>query len=144
MLFSIDGTFVVQLINFAVFFALVNLLFIRPVGKAIAARRHYIDSVIADYDQYAKQIGALRGAAEAKRAAARREADAKLAAARAEVAKEAEAINAQYAQRTTKIVAEAQATVQRELGHARESEDRIVSELAGDMLERAFATEGAK
>lgn len=142
MLFSVDGTFFVQLINFAIFFALVTVLFIKPVGRAIAERRHYIDSVIADFDTYTKQIQELRGTAEARRAAARREADALLAAKRADLAKEIEALNAEYAGRAGKIVDDAAATVQGEMSQARASEDRLVRELAGMMLERALTTDG--
>jgi F-type H+-transporting ATPase subunit b len=140
MLFSVDGTFFVQLINFAIFFALVSVLFIKPVGRAIAERRHYLDSVIGDYDTYTKQIHELRGAAEARRAAARREADALVAAKRAEMSKEVETLNAEYAGRAGRIVNEAIATVQAEMSQARASEDRLVRELAGKMLERALAT----
>jgi F-type H+-transporting ATPase subunit b len=144
MLFSVDGTFFVQLINFAIFFALVTVLFIKPVGRAIAERRRYIDSVIADYDGYAKQIHELQGAAEARRAAARREADALLASKRAELAKEVEALNAEYAGRAGALVEQALATVQGEMREARASEDRLVRELASEMLERALATDGAR
>lgn len=139
MLFTLDGTFVVQLINFAIFFALVSWLFIKPVGKAIAERRRYIDSVTADYDAYAEQVGELRGIAEARRAAARRDADAALAAARAQAAKEVEAINAEYAARSAAIIEEAQATVAREMTQARASEERLVRELAGEMVDRALS-----
>lgn len=142
MLFSVDGTFVVQLINFAIFFALVSWLFIKPVGRAIAERRRYIDSVTADYEAYAKQAGELHGAAEARRAAARREADAALAAARAQTAKDVEAVNADFTSRSAAIVAEAQATVAGELAQARASEDRLVRELSGEMVGRALAAGG--
>src|SRR5579875_2153658 len=122
MLFSLDGTFVVQLINFAIFFGLVTVLFIKPVGAAIAERRRYIDSVMADFDEYQRR----------------------LAAARAAIAKDVEAVNAEYAGRVARIIEEAQATVQREMAQARSAEDRLVRELAAEMLARTFAAGGVR
>ena len=42
MFLSLDGTLVVQLINFAIFFALLSVVFLRPVGRGDreAARVH--------------------------------------------------------------------------------------------------------
>ena len=139
MLFTIDGTFVVQLINFAIFFAVVNAIFIKPVGDAIAERRNYIDSLTADYDGYAELIAKMEAQAEAQRAAARRDADVLLTAARAAVAREVDAIGSDYAGRVARIVEQAHATVEHEVTRARSSEDRLVGELADDMLERALA-----
>lgn len=144
MLFSVNGTFVVQLINFAIFFALVNLLFIKPVGKAIAERRRYIDGLTSDYEAYTKQVNELHGQAEAKRAAARREADTRLAAARAETAKEIEAINADHAARANGAIEAAHATVGGEIAQARADEPRLVKSLADEMLARTFAPEGVR
>ena len=73
MFLSIDGTFIVQLINFAIFFAILNVVFMRPVSRAIVARREYINSVTNDYDRYQAETKALRTQAESIRAAARRE-----------------------------------------------------------------------
>ena len=51
--FSIDGrTLVVQLVNFAIFFVVLNFVFLRPVSAAIRKRREYINSLVTDYDQY--------------------------------------------------------------------------------------------
>lgn len=144
MLFSVDGTFVVQLINFAIFFALVNLLFIKPVGKAIAERRRYLDGLTSDYEDYTKQVNDLRAQAEAKRAAARREAEAKLATERAQTGKEVEAINVDHAARANKVIEAAHVTVDREIAEARAAEGRLVKELAGEMLARTFVAEGAR
>lgn len=144
MLFSIDGTFVVQLINFAIFFTLVNLLFIKPVGKAIAERRRYIDGLVNDYEGAAREVSELRAQAEAKRAAARRDAETQLGVARAEIAKAIEAVNAANASRASEVVAAAHAVVEGELAQAHAKEGRLVRELADEMLERAFATDGVR
>src|SRR5690242_19900482 len=107
MFLKLDGTFVVQLINFAIFFALLNVVFMRPVSKAIVKRREYINSVTNDYDRYQAEAVSLRTQAESIRAAARREAEAYMAKARAEASNEAAQISAEYGQRSAAIVEEA-------------------------------------
>ena len=69
---SIDGTLVVQLINFAIFFAVLSVVFLRPVATAIARRREYINSLVSDYDRYQANAHDLRAEADGIRAAARR------------------------------------------------------------------------
>jgi F-type H+-transporting ATPase subunit b len=143
MLFSVDGTFIVQLVNFAIFFALVNMLFIKPVSRAIEERRRYIDSLTADYDKYHEEITRLKGQAEAERAQARRDAEVALSAARTQIGREVETLNADYASRVARSVEAAHATVEQEMVKAKAEEPRLVRELSGEMLERAFATESA-
>ncbi|MGC1380730.1 MAG: ATP synthase F0 subunit B, partial [Candidatus Baltobacteraceae bacterium] len=62
---SIDGTLVVQLVNFAIFFAILNVVFLRPVAAAIRKRREYINSLVTDYDRYQAEARSLREQAEA-------------------------------------------------------------------------------
>ena len=64
MFLSLDGTLFVQLINFAIFFALLNVVFLRPVGRAIAKRRDYINGLVSDYDRYQDEAQNLREEAE--------------------------------------------------------------------------------
>src|ERR1700733_7531768 len=71
---SLDGTLVVQLVNFIVFLAILNVIFFKPVGAAIARRRAFIDGLRHDIEQYHVEAKSLRGQAEARRAAAAREA----------------------------------------------------------------------
>jgi F-type H+-transporting ATPase subunit b len=144
MLFSVDGTFIVQLVNFAIFFALVNMLFIKPVSRAIEERRRYIDSLTADYDKYSEEIVRLKAQAEAERSQARRDADAALSAARTQIGREVETLNADYASRVAHSVEQAHATVEQEMSKAKAEEPRLVRELSDEMLERAFATDGAR
>ena len=54
MLLSLDGTLVVQLVNFIIFLVILNVIFLRPVGTAIASRRAYIDKVGADIARQAQ------------------------------------------------------------------------------------------
>jgi F0F1-type ATP synthase membrane subunit b/b' len=136
MFLKLDGTFIVQLINFAIFFAILNVVFIRPVSRAIVARRENINSVTNDYDRYQAETTALRTQAESIRAAARREAEAALSKARADASNEAAAIATQYNGQAAQIVEEAERTVAGELQAARVSEPQVVRDLANLMVER--------
>jgi F-type H+-transporting ATPase subunit b len=143
MLLSIDGTLVVQLLNFVVFLVILNAIFLRPVGRAIAARRAYIDGVGADIAQFEVNLKALRAQAVDKRADARRKADLRIAEQRAQAQSQAAAIVADHQVQATAIVAEAQATVGLEIAQARSSEAAIVEELAREMLGRAAGPQAA-
>ena len=136
MFLKLDGTFIVQLVNFAIFFALLRVVFIRPVSKAIVKRREYINSLTNDYDRYQAEAASLRTQAESIRAAARREAEAALAKARAEASNEAAALSTQYNQQVAQIIEEANRIVAAELNAARSSEPQIVRDLANLMVER--------
>jgi F-type H+-transporting ATPase subunit b len=133
-----DGTFVVQLVNFAIFFALLNVLFLRPVGKAIRKRRQYIDAVSADYATYQSQARALREEAERVRAQARREAEQTVAKSRAEASNAAAELAARYAVQVQSTVEEAARSADAELHKARAGEDRLVEQLADAMVDRAL------
>ncbi|MGB6713356.1 MAG: ATP synthase F0 subunit B [Candidatus Cybelea sp.] len=138
MFLSLDGTSVVQLINFAIFFALLNLVFLRPVGRAIAKRRGYIDSLVSDYDRYQEEARNLREEAEATRASARREAEHSVAAARAAVSNEAAELSSRYAQQARSTIEEAQNTARAEFETAHAGEGEVVRGLAKVMLDRVI------
>jgi F-type H+-transporting ATPase subunit b len=135
---SIDGTMVVQLINFAIFFAVLNVVFLRPVATAIRKRREYINSLVSDYDRYQGEARTLRAQAEEIRASARREAEHRVAAARARASNEAAEISSTYAQRKQSIVEQAQQTAEAELETARAGENEEARRLAGFMLDRVL------
>src|SRR5579872_4965546 len=122
------GTFLVQLINFVIFFAILNVVFIRPVSKAIVKRREYINSVTNDYDRYQAEAHELRTQAESIRASARREAELLLAQERAQASNEAGGIAAQTSAKVTEIIASAERTVAGELQAARANESQTVRE----------------
>lgn len=138
MLLSLDSTLLVQLINFLVFLLVLNAIFLKPVGAAIAKRRAYIDSVARDIEQFEADVKALHVQAEERRAAARREADSVIAQARAEGQTQAAAIGADYSARAAQLISEAQAVVASEVRAARANADQIVAELADDLLARAI------
>src|SRR5665213_2758132 len=91
-----DWTSLIQLINFVIFFAILNVIFLRPVGRAIRERRAYINGVTADYDRFQVEGNALRQNAEGIRAGARRDAEQTLAKARAEASNAASDLAAEY------------------------------------------------
>ena len=138
MFLSLDGTLVVQLINFAIFFALLNVVFLRPVGRAIAKRRAYIDNLVSDYDRCQAEARGLRAEAEAIRAEARRNAEHRVAAARAAASNDAAETSAKYARQAQEIVEQAQRKAQAELDSARAAEPEAVRRLANVMLQRVI------
>jgi F-type H+-transporting ATPase subunit b len=135
---SLDGTLIVQLVNFIVFLAILNAIFFKPVGAAIARRREFIDGLRHDIEQLHGDVKTLRGQAEERRAAARREADEVIARARVEAGKESDVIVSRAQEQASEIVAKAHADVEGELARARADEPRIVNALADDMLARAL------
>lgn len=132
-----DGTMIVQLLNFAIFFAILSVVFLRPVSAAIKKRREYINGLTADYDAYQAEANALRRQAEDARATARRDAETAIAKARAETSNETAALAADFAKQASEAVEKAQATVAGELAAARSGEDATVRSLADLMLEKA-------
>jgi F-type H+-transporting ATPase subunit b len=135
---ELDGTLLVQLVNFIVFLAILNVIFFKPVGAAIARRRAYVDGLKHDIEQLQTDAKSLRGQAEEHRAAARREADEAIGRARVEAGKEADAIVGAAQTRASEIVVQAHGEVARELTAARADEPRIVGVLADEMLARAL------
>jgi F0F1-type ATP synthase membrane subunit b/b' len=137
MFLQLDGTFWIQLANFAIFFVLLNVLFLRPVSKAIRTRRAYINSVTEDYDRYQAEAKHLREEAENVRAQARRDAELRLAKARAEASNVAAQLAGDYTQRSQARIEEARHTVATELQSARANEEQLAKQLAEVMVDRA-------
>ena len=106
MLLSLDGTLVVQLVNFIVFLVILNAIFLKPVGSAIAKRRAYIDGVGADIAQFEADLKSLHLQADEKRSAARRAADATVGESRANAQAEAASIVADHQVQAGAIIAE--------------------------------------
>jgi len=135
---SLDGTLIVQLVNFIVFLVILNEIFMKPVGAAIARRRAYIDGLMHDMEQLQRDAKELRGQAEARRLAARREAEEAIARARVTAAQEADAQVVAAQSRAGEITKQAHAEVAKEVASARSQEGRIVGVLANEMLNRAL------
>jgi F-type H+-transporting ATPase subunit b len=139
MFLKVDGTFFIQLVNFAIFFTLLNVLFLRPVGRAIAQRRDYIKSVTRDYDSYQGEANALRANDERLRAEARREAEQIVAKGRADASNATAEIATKYGTQAQAVVEEAQRQAASELEAARAASQQKVGELAGLMVDRALS-----
>ncbi len=137
------GTLLIQIVDFVVFLAIMNVVFFRPVGAAIAKRRAYIDGLSRDFESLQDDAKGLRGQAEERRAAARRRADEILTAARAAAGNEAETIVSEATGRAQEIVETAQRQVADEIAQARSQEPALVAALAGELVARAFGTEAA-
>jgi len=137
MFLSVDGTFWFQVINFAIFLAILNVVFLKPVGKAIAARRAVIDGIKNDLDRYEGQVATLRSEADARRTAARRRADEILTASRTAAETEASATVGAANGRAAKTADEARRRVAIELQAARAEEDQLSRQLASQLLARA-------
>jgi F-type H+-transporting ATPase subunit b len=143
MLLSLDGTLVVQLVNFVIFLIILNAIFLRPVGAAIAKRRAYIDGVAADIEKFETERRTLAASADDARTAARRAADAAMAEARGKAQAIAADIVADHQAQANAIAAEAHATVALEIAQARATERDVVESLAQTMLDRAVGSEMA-
>jgi F-type H+-transporting ATPase subunit b len=137
MFLSVDGTVVIQLINFVIFFAILNVVFLRPIGKAIRERRAYIDGVKRETEQSLMEARRLRAEAEQQRAAARRAALEHFTAARGEAIDEADRLAREHAAAATGVADEARATVELEMQAARLRHDELAAELGKDLLDRA-------
>jgi F-type H+-transporting ATPase subunit b len=135
---NLDGTLIVQLINFAIFFAVLSVVFLRPVSNAIKERRTYINSLMSDYDKYQHDAVLLRAEAENERSGARRDAVEMIAKARASASNEAAHLTADYNAKVQSTVNAAHQTVESELDAARVQEDAVVRQLADMMLDRTI------
>jgi F-type H+-transporting ATPase subunit b len=140
MFLSLDGTLVIQLINFGIFFLILNVVFLRPVGEAIRKRREYIEGVQADLERHSHEVQTLRGEADQKRAAARREAEEQVARVRAAAETEAAKINEDYSSEAQTLAAQARTTVDAELAAAKTREGELSRALAETLLERAIGS----
>ena len=137
MFLSLDGTFWIQLVNFAIFIAILNVVFLRPVGAAIKKRRAYIDSVQNDFESHQKEAQALRAGAEQKRIAARRAAEESVLKARSEADAETARLAAEANARAATMTEDARRTVAAEFETAKAREGELSAALATTLLSRA-------
>jgi F-type H+-transporting ATPase subunit b len=135
---SLDGTFWVQIINFFIFYWILNIVYIKPASAALRERRKYIDSVINEYDAACRTAAELRAQADEKLAEGRREGEHLAATIRSEAMQRAEKLMAKAQAEFTQIVEEAQATAERETEAARAQADSLAKDLANDMLRRTI------
>ena len=142
MLLAIDGTFLVQMVNFIIFWALLNFLFISPVRRSIAARQAYVAAQIADAAKFDEQARALRAQAEETLAHSRKRVEGLLRTAEAEADSEVSAIEKSTAERIDEIVRSAHSAVGEERTRAVARQGAFVDELARSMVDRALGLVG--
>ncbi len=136
MFLTPDGTFWVQLVNFAIFYAILYVVFLRPVQSAIAKRREYIEGLTHEYDRAQAEATELRARAEQVRADARSESDHLVAAARNEGGNEAAKLASDYGEKVRQIVDDADRQVASEVEAVRPRERALAQELAESIVGR--------
>lgn len=138
MLLSIDGTFLVQILNFIVFWALLNFLFIAPTRRAIEKREQFVAGLYHEGDELAAQAARLRSQANDILSEARRRTEEAMRAAAGQASDEAHLIERKAADEAAAIVALAHATVGSERSQAETKQQSFVAELAQSMVDRAL------
>jgi F0F1-type ATP synthase membrane subunit b/b' len=142
MLLSIDGTFLIQILNFAAFWILLNFLFIAPTRRAIEERQRLLAAQHREADELRAQSAAIRSQAAAILDEARRRTDELMREAAARASAETSAIEKSAAEEAGAIVALAHASVASERAQASAKQAAFVSELARSMSQRALGLEG--
>jgi F-type H+-transporting ATPase subunit b len=143
MLLTIDGTFLVQMLNFIVFGVLLNIVFIAPTRRAIEARMRIIAEQQREARAFREQASALKAEADAVIDAARRRTDEIMREAAARAAAEAHEIERKASDEAAAHVALAHASVASERSLASEKQGPLVDDLARAMVTRAVDPGGA-
>lgn len=143
MLLTIDGTFLVQMLNFIVFGVLLNIVFIAPTRRAIEARMRVIAEQQREARALRDQADALKAEADAVIDAARRRTDEVMREAAARAATEVHEIERKASEEATAGVALAHASVASERALATEKQGPLVEDLARAMVTRAVDLGGA-
>jgi len=141
MLLSFDGTLLVQILNFVLFWVLLNYLFIGPTRRAIEARQRFIAEQYAQGDALAARARDLQAQADAILDGGRRAVDEAMRAAASQASDEAHAIERKASEEAAATIALAHATVASERAQAIEKQGPFVSELARTMAKRALSIE---
>jgi F-type H+-transporting ATPase subunit b len=142
MLLTIDGTFLVQMLNFIVFGVLLNIVFIAPTRRAIEERMRIIAEQQREARAYREQAGTLKAEADAVIDAARRRTDEIMREAAARAAAEAHEIERKASDEAAAHVALAHASVASERARATEKQGPLVEDLARAMVSRAVGPDG--
>jgi F-type H+-transporting ATPase subunit b len=139
MLLSLDGTFLVQVLNFIVFWVLLNYFFIAPTRRAIEERQRYVANLYREGDELSGQARNLQREADKILAAARRRTEETMRDASVRASEETHMIERQAGEEAGATIALAQATVASERAAAREKQEAFINELARTMFDRATA-----
>lgn len=142
MLLSIDGTFLVQILNFVVFWVLLNFVFIAPTRRAIEERLRVIAATQREAQEYRGRAAALQAESDSLIDAARRRTEEIMREASARAAAESHEIERKASDEAAASVALAHAAVASERAHATAKQGPLVQELARAMADRAVEMEG--
>src|ERR1700694_5365664 len=107
MLLSIDGTFLVQILNFIVFWIVLNYVFIAPTRRAIEGRQRHVAEQYEAADKFAAESAALQAQAEAILSEARRKTEEAMREAAARAAEEARDIERSASEEAAAAIASA-------------------------------------
>jgi F-type H+-transporting ATPase subunit b len=143
MLLTIDGTFLVQILNFIVFWVLLNIVFIAPTRRAIEERLRLIAATQRAAQKLRERAAALQAEADALFDAARRRTEEIMREAATRAAAESHDIERKASDEAAASVALAHVSVASERAHATEKQVPLVQELARAMVDRAVEMEGA-
>ena len=143
MLLTIDGTFLVQMLNFIVFGVLLNIVFIAPTRRAIEARMRMIAGQQREARALREQADALNAEADAVIDAARRRTDEIMRDAAARAAADVHEIERKASEEAAASVALAHAAVASERAMATEKQGPLIDDLARAMVTRAIDLGGA-
>ena len=143
MLLNIDGTFIVQMLNFVVFWVLLNYVFIAPTRRAIEERLRLVASTQRESRELRERADALQAEADALIDAARRRTEEIMREAGARASTESHEVERKASEEAAASVALAHAAVASERAHATEKQGPLIQELARAMADRAVEMEGA-
>ena len=141
MLLTLDGTFLAQILNFIVFWVLLNYLFIAPTRRVIERRQRYVAQLFREGDELGARAKTSRAKADAILAEARRRTDEAMRAAAGRASDESHLIERKAADEAAAIVQLAHATVASEHKAALDKQQSFVDELARSMVARATGFE---
>ena len=139
MLLNLDGTFLIQMINFVIFWMLLNWLFIAPTRRAIDARLRYIATQYSEADELTSVADTLQAQTEAALDEGRRQTGTIMRETAAEADRIVRSIENAGMEEANAAVQLARATVAAEEARAVETQGPFVEELARTMVERATA-----
>jgi F-type H+-transporting ATPase subunit b len=142
MLLTIDGTFLVQILNFVVFWVLLNFVFIAPTRRAIEERLRVIALTQREAQELRDRAAALRTEADALIDTARRRTEEVMREASTRAAAESHEIERKASEEAAASVALAHASVASERAHATEKQGPLIRELARAMVDRAVELDG--
>ncbi len=143
MLLSLDGTFLAQILNFVVFWILLNAVFIAPTRRAIEERERLIAGRLHEADTLRAQAAATQARAAGILDEARKRTDEIMREAAARASAEAHDIERRAGEEAAATIALAHAGVASERAAAVAKQGPFVTELAHAMTQRALGMEGA-